>query len=315
MIKDYKQKKGELTIQQIVILILLLVGFAIVLLFLYLFGFDDQTKEQVCHQSVIYRSSVPIEGVIDLPLKCETDKICITTKLFGKGNCYDDFQGEKYITERVTKNEKRIDDEINKIIAKEMKKCWWMMGQGLVSVYEGSWKSATEKLDCNICTRIAFDKNLKAKRPKVYGYKTYLLTNKIDSGQTYWQFLTKSNSNYMEGYKAEEDFFETKEQTAIIYAEATKGKLQDLFPWGGGVGGAIVGGAIIGTMVPIPGATFIGAGIGGVLSFWGGDGAKKLVKKYYPGFDSDDVFTSIQFVPYNIETLENMECSSFQGEF
>jgi len=153
-----KEKKGSMTMNMLVMIIILVVGFAIVFYFFVMFDWTGRVDEEVCHQSVIYRATLPsLAGAKEyVPLKCKTDKICITSGLIG-GSCKE-FENLKGITKMKVKNSQ----EIEQIIAREIIDCWKMMGEGKIQVFS-QWLAEKYGVgdvgsSCVICNRIAFDK-------------------------------------------------------------------------------------------------------------------------------------------------------------
>jgi hypothetical protein len=304
-----KNKRGALSMRYIVIFIALIISLGAVLLFYLMYDWQGEIDKQACHQSVIYKATVPElmeTKVAELPLNCETEKICITTNAFKKGNCDDDYLGEKYQTVRISKDES--EEEINKVVADKLYECWWMMGEGKVQIYSRTWGLKEEK-KCNICTRIAFAEDLKGK--EIRGYQRYLTTNVIEgSDKTYWQYITNSDSNYIHGYSKENDSLSTTIPYAFVFGEVSGGALDEWFPVGGTVAGAVVG-AYIGSAVPIVG-TIIGAGVGGLLGYWVGEGTKG-VTDYFQG-DTGEVYGALKLIPDNIDNLKKLGCFSFEGQ-
>jgi len=153
-----KEKKGAMTMNMLVMIIILVVGFAIVFYFFVMFDWTGRVNEEVCHQSVIYRATLPsMAGMKEyVPLKCKTDKICITSGLIG-GSCkeFENLTG-------ITKMKVRNTEQIEQILAREIIDCWRMMGEGKVQVFD-QWLATTYGVggvgsSCVICNRIAFDK-------------------------------------------------------------------------------------------------------------------------------------------------------------
>jgi len=152
-----KEKKGSMTMNMLVMIILLVVGFAIVFYFFVMFDWTGRVDKEVCHQSVIYRATLPsVAGVKEyVPLKCKTNKICITSGLIG-GSCKE-FENLTGITKMKVSNT----EQIEKIIAGEIVDCWKTMGEGKVQVFS-QWLAEQYGVgsvgsSCVICNRIAFD--------------------------------------------------------------------------------------------------------------------------------------------------------------
>lgn len=151
-------KKADLTMKTLVTIILLVVGFGIALFIYYQLSGTERVDREVCHQSVIYRATLPAFGGMKeyVPLKCKTQKFCITTGFFG-GEC------EKFKnTGGVVKVKVKDKEQIEKFITQELVDCWSMMGEGKVSVFS-QWIAENYGFGsvyptCVICNRIAFDK-------------------------------------------------------------------------------------------------------------------------------------------------------------
>lgn len=174
-------KKGELTTQQIVILIILIASFAVILFFLLRLNLGQQNAQQICHNSVITRGS-SIVSADAFPLKCQRQYVCLSFD----GTC------EKMTKPDVIKVKTK--DDVYKALADQMAECWWMFGEGKVD-YVG--KDTTPTLYCSICSQIAFDNSVvpmfnsgTLNRTDLYHY---MANNKYSSGQTYLEYLYKTN--------------------------------------------------------------------------------------------------------------------------
>ena len=306
-------KTGALSMQFIIIMIILVVSFAVILGFYYAFDWTGEIDKQACHQSVIYKATVPDlleKKVVELPLNCKTEKICITSSR--EGNCDDDYLGEEYETIRLKGDRTEWDGEINKILRDKLYECWWMMGQGQVQLYS---RDFLQKKICTICTRIVFDREIQEDREKVRGLLSYLSRSDNivpNSDKTYWQYLRNSNTNEIVG-GGDEDFVSTNPK-AIVFAEVDAGAwakwtFQGAGVVGGAVAGAYVGGAI-GSIVPGPG-TVVGAGIGGVIGLLGTGEVSEEVDNF---FNENEVASAWQIVDYDITHLKNLDCASFEGK-
>lgn len=287
------------------VLLVVISGVFIILVFANI-GLTEEIDRETCHQSVIYRATLPDSLFFDLKdlpsLKCETAKFCITDKTFGKADCKDAFGEGDYVTVRV--DEENLDDEINKFVARELASCWSMMGEGKIQVFT---RDALTKKRCSVCSRIAFDKEMKDYLSDVEGLGNYLLTREVpNKNMSYWKFLAKgvNTDSYDEGL----DFFSTEEK-AIVFMEIGDSTLLSLFPSvAAALGGAKVG-AVVGAFIPVPGTTFVG----GIVGFVGGavsgkklgeEGEKLIDFKYHPGWS---------FVDYDSEDLKGLGCTSFEN--
>jgi hypothetical protein len=134
-----KNKKGELTTQQLVTIIILIISFVIVLFLLWRLGLDEISNKEVCHNSVILNEK---SSVLSNNLDCRTTYVCIS----GGGNC------EEFVVTNTIKVSS--EEEINPIIQKEIDDCWWMFGEGKIK-YLG-WQFPNREVFCAICSTIKF---------------------------------------------------------------------------------------------------------------------------------------------------------------
>lgn len=177
------EKKGELTTQQIVVLIILIASFAVIVYFLVNLGLGNESDKDICHNSVVMRgaSVVPTESV---PLDCKRSYVCISAD----GSC----EGmTKPIVKKVSNNE-----DVYSVLAEEMASCWWMYGEGKID-YVG--KDYFENLYCSVCSQVAFDDSVGEKifkegyfeKEELYSYMSF--NNVSSSDETYMEYLYKTN--------------------------------------------------------------------------------------------------------------------------
>ncbi len=310
--KLVNNKKAELTSKHIVGLVILVVGFAILLLLYWQISWTGNIDREVCHQSVILRATAPdtVLGTKDyVPLKCATRKICITDKFFGKGDC-EEFAGEKYEKVRISGSELERQEQINMFIAREMADCWAMMGEGKVQVFARELVSTSAKRECSICARIAFDKSLKEEIGEVKGLGEYLISHKVPNKDiSYWEFLTHRSKIPI--FNKEFDSFSMDEKT-IVFMEMDKNTLGD---WLGLSGGGLIGakiGATIGSIVPL-GGTIAGAAIGFIGGAIVGDMVGKDIGDAVSEMGDAKFASSSFFMDYDASKLQGLECQSFQN--
>jgi len=142
-----KTKKAELTNEQIVILIILIVSFAVLLFFLYKLNLGKTTSKEVCHNSVMLKSSTISKLKETVSLNCDRSYICIT----------EDSDGCKEMYKPEIVEVKNL-DEIYQKLADEMANCWWMFGEGRVD-YIGEDFFIKDNY-CSVCSQILFDTSL-----------------------------------------------------------------------------------------------------------------------------------------------------------
>ncbi len=180
-------KRGALAPDQIALLILAVVGFALAAMFLFgVFENKELSERELCRLSIL--SKTTISGVVqtNTPLNCFTEKICLTPKKnflnklgdSEKSSCKQ-FAGETNIREV----EVGIDDNpvhqkesaniIQREVANAMFDCWAMTGQGKMDIWgtgggidlkggvSGIFKTlglttGTIAPHCLVCSRVAF---------------------------------------------------------------------------------------------------------------------------------------------------------------
>lgn len=174
-----KNKRGELTTQQIVLLIVLIIGFAIIIFFLFKLNLGNESDKQLCHNSVMTRANkaIPMSAV---PLNCKKNYVCITKKKDCEAFAYYDY-----------KIKVKSKDDVYEALANELADCWWMFGEGKVD-YVG--KDNVEKLYCSLCSQIAFDDSVKEFFNDKDSFKEkefyeFLINQKYSEEKTYGEYL------------------------------------------------------------------------------------------------------------------------------
>lgn len=197
-------KKGELTSSQIITIVLLLFGFGILLIFLLvILDIDSYNADEICKLSVIARATAPDIAQRAIPLKCTTQKICIT----GGDDCQE-YKGLKNVADPVEvkgMTEQDIRTEIEKTIADEMYDCWSAMGEGKLDLFGGSTSSplagipvieafGKKQTVCTVCARIKVN-NISESTLQSIDVNDYLATTPFpdNSGETYIQKLTDNS--------------------------------------------------------------------------------------------------------------------------
>lgn len=286
-----KNKKGELTSQQIVILIILIASFAVLLFFLFKLNFGKTSNEEICHNSVITRGSgvLPKESI---PLDCKTNYICITKD----GSC------EKMTGNRETRKAK-TQDETYKILAEEMADCWWIFGEGKINYIGTDFKSS---LYCSICSQISFDNSIDFFEEGEIDQKLfydYLAKTNYSEDTSYLDYLVglKSSQTIEDSLKAGN--FESGKPINLgrqyyiimgIFSET------GLTKW---AGSGVVIGAVVGGIVGGP----IGIVIGGAIGGGGGYFMGTVVKG-----ESGHEYISPAIIEANSEDFSKLKCASIK---
>src|SRR3989344_3635482 len=177
-------KKGEITTQQIVTLIILIASFAVILFLLFRLNLGKQTGTDLCRNSVILKgkSVLPKDTI---KLDCYRGYKCLTFD----GSC------EGLNNPEIAKVKTATD--VYKNIADEMAQCWSMFGEGKVN-YAGD--DLTKNNYCSICSQILFDNSLSeikefsgGKISKDFLYN-YLSKNNISNNKmSYAQYIFGTN--------------------------------------------------------------------------------------------------------------------------
>lgn len=287
-------KKGELTTQQIVILIILVVSFAIILFFLFKLNLGKQTDQDICHNSVITRgkSILPTDT---FPLQCKRQYVCLSVD----GTC-----------ESMTKPEVikvKTQDDVYKALADQLAQCWWMFGEGKIN-YVGA--DTIPKLYCSICSQIAFDDSVKKVFPQgelnkesLYNYMEKNKTSEKDV--TYLSYLygvndlsglkTKLSSNNLNFGKINLD----KQYYSLMGITSDVNTLG----WAASVGGV----ALAVAFTPLVGGAW-GLGVGlAVASGTAGGVAGSLISVVIKGVSGKD-YISPSLIEPNSPEMKALNC-------
>ncbi len=290
-------KKGELTTQQIVVLIVLVASFAIILFFIFRLNLGQETDKEICHNSVIMRgkSILPSDTI---PLKCKRQYVCISED----GSC-----------ESLTKPEVikvKTKKEVYGALANQLAECWWMFGEGKIN-YVG--KDILPKIYCSICSQIAFDDSVKE---EIFNGKDffdkknlyeYMEETERSDGKTYSSYLgigkfSKFKGNF--GNISLDEYYYSL--TGITSDVNTLGWVIGI-----GTGAAIVAGGLI--LSPVTGALSLGSVIG-ILSVAGsatagGIAGGTIIAPIIKGSNNKQLIPS-SLIKVNSPEFNALNCSS-----
>jgi len=277
-------KKGELTTQQIVALIILITSFAIILFLLVRLNLGETSTKELCRNSVVARgSSILTKGTF--PLNCRTNYLCITED----GTC-------KQMT---NPNIKRVSskEETYEVLAKEMVDCWWMFGEGKINYVE---KELLSNLYCSICTQFVLDSSLK----KIFeegeldkrDFYSYLEAKELSKDLTYLNY-----------------FYGTRILSEVFQGDFGKLKIENSYYIIMGISNDIallkylVGGVVLGFISAGPIGAIIG-GVGGIVggaivSVAGGATSPQLLSIYVKGESGSD-YLSPSIIEVNTEEFK-----------
>ncbi|MEK6830944.1 MAG: hypothetical protein AABX77_02850 [Nanoarchaeota archaeon] len=319
-------KKGKIAVEFLIGVIILVIGFIVVLYFIFLVPYTGVIDKETCHQSIVYRATAKIK-VIDIsqsiPLKCQTEKICLTMSGEDCGLASNKKNPVKKI--KLSKDKQEAREKIKEIFAGSMIACHSMLGEGQLNFLPHEYLKFEDTKYGLICTRLVFDKESKEQVESIgFGeFYSYLEKKTVDD-KSYLDYLypgVKDSKNFLliydtiknkqleeiENEKTENEKIpefvdwkiDLKQENgyAIIASISTKSQGMALLE-GLGVTGIISGGLIFtGFGAPL-GAAIFGLGSGGAV-FW------------YE-FDENYYYFPPAIYPYDITRLQELGVHSFE---
>lgn len=225
------KQRGELTTQQLVTLIILIVSFGIILFLIFGLDLGEKTDKEICHNSVILKGrSVLKSGSLD----CKTNYVCIS----GGGKCKDisptitvEIDMNPEADNEKERNEK-IKNQTMKAIAEEMADCWWMFGEGKID-YVGRAIVEDEKV-CALCSRISFDKTIQdfirmdgENKINYKDFYNYLQSTDKKKGVKYLNYL--HNTNKLDGFKLPDEAIDFTTQYIVFTGMVKEGIASGIF--------------------------------------------------------------------------------------
>ena len=321
MKKIIKNKRGLLT-KTTIGAIILIASFVVVLLFIRWSNLKNTINKETCHQSIIMRSTFNLgalqAGTKTIPLRCRTEKICVT--MSGEG-CEESGMvstDESPVTKiKISSNLFEAKEEIKEIMADALYDCHSMLGEGKLNFMP---RKVWNKRYCLICSRIDFDKKAREEIESIslLEFDLYLQEKKDSEGKSYskylfpaWdlekdkqvfdEILKRINDPLLNDLKFEDlkiiDLTK-KEDYAVIAQIVPEGFAGQI-----GAGLAAIGAVgLIATGIGAPagiGLLVVEAGAGG-LAFW----------KTTP--EQEFFYAPPEIFPYDADSLKKLECSSFE---
>jgi hypothetical protein len=226
MLNKSKSKKADITSKQIVTIILLALAFLILLVFWASINWSGEINRDACHTSVVLRASATLDSKITtfrnaIPLKCQTDRICLNSGVLSKG-C-DNLVGTGIKDFKV----KTKDDVLN-YITDQMYDWYLTLGEEKLNYLAQDF---TEKKYCLVNSIIALDDKSKETLKNSGGITyedlfKYMDQRKTDRGTSYLQEIYKLSSfdkiKELDSMKNSIDF---SDRVAIVTVFPQKGKL------------------------------------------------------------------------------------------
>ena len=297
-------KKGELTSQQVILLVLVIASFLIALFFFYNIVSDDYSEEELCKLSVLGRASTSSSIKGNIPLKCTTEKICLTSE--SGGEC-EQFAGEEKVMKvELPKNDpQEVADIIEKVYAESLYSCWKAMGEGRLDLFGSSeiytsflpgalsstldfFKGKDVQPTCVICNRIAIDEDFiyEDKKNKGSGLKGYFVqsSTKVDihdyiekngpgGSLSYLQVftdkqITKYPQEFLDKFGKENPNGGVIDEVGIIFIQIiNKGDPFQKNSWGQSLSAVGANGALIGGLIVV--GAFVVNPVGSVIGLVG----------------------------------------------
>jgi hypothetical protein len=297
MMKMLRNKRGEMSTQQIITLIILITSFVVILFFLVRLNLKDTTDDELCHNSVITRASGSLGK--NTPLKCHREYVCISST-----NSCDKMTSAK--VEKVSSKE-----DVYGILAEEMADCWWMFGEGKLD-YVG--KELSKQNYCSICDQISFDSSL-YNDPS----KSIFPSGKLDKEELYNYLannnVAESDKTYFEYFYGTNDFLGFKQELYSGGANFGSLDLNEHYYIMMGITSRISIGAWIaigvGTIIT-PFTLITGSIVGGIyLAVNTGNNDGGMLSPIVEG-ESGNQFLSPSIIKINSQEFKDLDCSSIE---
>jgi hypothetical protein len=188
------KKAGEPVSKTLVSVIVLLISVAVIFTIYGSIAWKENINREACHQSVVIRASAVIKGVElreDLPLQCQTEKYCITGGFIDgiTGEC--EGLGTNYQKIKISNKEDFLD-----FYSKLVYDWHSTLGEGKINFMQDEIK---KKIFCLIPARIVFDEKAKGLLEKEGGISyadifKNMEETKDDSGVSYLSQIYKINT-------------------------------------------------------------------------------------------------------------------------
>lgn len=321
---ETKINKKGLVARELILIIILVVSFVILLMVILFYPWSGTIDKEACHNSIVMRSTFnlgPFEPGKSLPLKCTTEKICVT--MSGQ-----DCAGMPASTKDnpVTKINVKTKGDVMQVLANAIYDCNAMLGEGNLDFEPHTFR---EKTYCLICSRIAFDDKVKQNIQSISYVEFYQAMEKlkIPDGRSYLEAVYGAkDANTMNGVlevvknKANEDVKLTtkigdiKDLKIDLNQQGGYALVAQMKPKGTWTSWAKAGGVIVAAvgviLVPFTFGASLSLTTAGLILAAGTTTAVVVYSKDYPNENLEYVFPTI--VSYNADVLSNLGCYSFE---
>jgi len=325
-IEDKIGKEGKVSVEFLIGVIILVVSFVVILFLIFLVKWNPVIDKETCHQSVVYRASAQI-GAINIkeaiPLKCQTEKICLT---MSGDDCGLAVSRKNPVTKiKLSRESQEAKEKIKEVLAESLVSCHSMLGEGKLNFMPASLIGKDKKYGL-ICTRVVFDDEA---RKKIDGisfieFYNYLEKKSIneENAQSYLDYLYPTIGNSRKLLDIYDLIKEEAEkngdvEAGVKFPEIKKWKI-DLKQENGyaviasitptSQTGAVLKGAGVGAVV---GGVLLFTGIGsplGVALLSGSAGGAVFLYE----FSEEYAYSPPAIYPYDIQKLKELEIYSFE---
>jgi hypothetical protein len=253
------EKRGELTSKQLITIIILILSFAIIIIFFISLNLRSTTDSEICRNSVISRGGLPL-GADTIKLKCKTKDICFNMG----GDC--DVTRDDLVSIKVQDKEELIQE-----LAILLWDCWYQMGEGKVNYMSAGLGNG--EAYCSLCDRVNFDDKIKEiyeeeggiPYSKIYIYQQSTKIPERDETFLFGIYGVSSLEHFRQDLKDRPNGYDIysyrmnpNEEQAVVTAIIKNGVWDNI--WAGVAIGA-VGSSVIGP-VGIVGGGLIGGAVG-----------------------------------------------------
>ncbi len=322
MIKS--NKIGTVSVSFIIGVVILVISFVVLLFLLFKINFNPIVDKETCHQSIVYRATAKIKAIDlseSIPLKCQTEKICLTMS----GDDCELIGTKKNPVNKINLGSDKVKakEKIKEVLVDKLVECHSMIGEGQLNFLPSHFLKLKDTKYGLICNRIIFDKEAQEQienigfgefysylEKKTIGDKSYLdyLYPGIDDSKKFLLIYdsikdkSKEEGTLVDGkdlpnFKEWKIDLSQENGYAIISSISTKS--QGWLSLGSlGVGG-IIGGGLLFTGIGSPLGVALVSGSAGGAVFW-------------YNFDEKYDYSPPAIYPYNITKLQELGVYSFE---
>jgi len=246
MNQNKKSKKADTSSKTIIAWVILIITFAIIFIFLTVFPWGNEITRDSCHTTIVLRASATLGKLSglqeDIPLKCQTQRVCLKNGLFG--NC-PIFGKTSY-----TKISASTKEEVVDSIAETMYADFSMTGKGLLNFMP---KKLGSKTYCLITSKIAVDPKTKVEVTNFDIYQRLAQRKNEEGVSNLQEFYNLNTPNLIQEIQvsiaAKDERF--KDNVNFLETKVDLSKVQDVVVvitpdgwWKSITGGVLVAGAI-----------------------------------------------------------------------